>query len=299
MSWGKNRGCSFLESACYSHSPAPEFCNDTFLSCSTDTKSVTFCASTLFSNNCKMRALKYDCLNTDKTLEVFETVSAESQCHYYKNTHGTTAGCVKTRCDYEQMKYHIVKDDGQYTFDFLCEYKNQEHIIPNFGFTVLCEDPKVICTKKLECPNNCNGRGICMDNGKCLCDTFYDGDLCGRFIGCKEDALSICSQILEAQSVDTSTLSNDYASALSQLKEAQKIMEGTSLIEGVLGAEYTATDFETSSNGNININTTEDSLSISGDVFNGGGPEGNHPNSIGGFFGKFMILFCWLLALKF
>lgn len=66
-----------------------------------------------------------------------------------------------------------------------------------------------------------------MDNGKCLCDMFYEGDLCGRFVGCKENGNSICTQILSAANLDESLLSNDYSSAMNELKETQKIMEGT------------------------------------------------------------------------
>lgn len=226
MDWGKNRGCSFFNSSCYAPNPSVEFCNDKFLSCSSDTKSTTICLSTTFSNKCKMRMLYKSCMSSNEKNQIFETISAESQCHHYKNLNGTTAGCLKTECDYANMKYWMIKDDSSYNFRFLCEYKNQEHLIPNFGITLLCEDPKIICTKKLTCPKNCNGRGICMENGKCLCNMFYEGDLCGRFVGCKGDGLSICNQILTAANLDKSLLSNDYSSAVNELKEAQSTMEG-------------------------------------------------------------------------
>lgn len=226
MPFGRNRGCSFFNLGCYAPSPSPEFCNDQYLGCSSDTKSTSKCMSTSFSNKCKMRMLYQSCTAPRTGGQVFETMSAESQCHRYKNLNGTTAGCVKTECDYEKMQYWLVKDDSTYSFRFLCEYKNQEHLIPNFGFTLLCEDPKLICTRKLDCPRNCNGRGICMDSGKCLCNTFYEGDLCGRYVGCGQSGQSICSQVLAATPLDTTTLSNDFAGALEEMKHAQATLEG-------------------------------------------------------------------------
>ena len=227
ITWGKNRGCSFVGSSCYAPVPAKEFCSFKYLSCSSDTKSTTKCLSTFFSNSCKMRMIFESCASPASSLQIFETRSGESQCHEYKNQNGTTAACVKTECDYQGLKYYMVKDQGDYKFRFLCEYKNQEHIIPNFGFTLLCEDPKVMCTKKLECPKNCNGRGICMANGKCLCNMFYDGDLCGRFVGCKQEGLSICNQIYIAEQLNKDTLSNDYSSALTEFQNVQNILKGS------------------------------------------------------------------------
>lgn len=225
ISWGKNRGCSFLSPGCVESPSVPEFCNDQYLGCSSDTLSTTICTSTIFSNSCKMRMLNENCMNSNKSTQIFETVSPQSQCHYYKNSRGTTAACVKTECDYENMQYYLIKDDNQYSFKYLCEYKNQEHIIPNFGFTLLCEDPKLICSRKLDCPGNCNGRGICLENGKCHCYSIFEGDLCGRFIGCPDKGSSICQQILSADSMDTREMSNDYASALAEIKVAQGFLQ--------------------------------------------------------------------------
>jgi hypothetical protein len=207
ISWGKDQGCSFIESSCSNHlGTMSEFCDEQYLGCSKDSFFRTKCMTTFFSNTCKMRIFFDSCKNRNISKQMFETYSESSQCHYYKNYWGTTAGCVETVCDYSKMVYSIVSKTVP--FEHVCQYKGQEHT--QNSATFICQDPKEICKKKLNCPANCNGRGICMENHKCHCNTFYKGDICQEYTGCLNSNQNLCSMILISNFIDQNNLANDY-----------------------------------------------------------------------------------------
>jgi Tenascin EGF domain len=48
----------------------------------------------------------------------------------------------------------------------------------NYGGSLYCPDIEKFC--KIfppECPNGCNGNGVCQE-GKCICNDFYEGESC-------------------------------------------------------------------------------------------------------------------------
>ena len=225
--WGKGQGCQFIDSSCTNHiEKNEEFCDKKFLGCSLSSFSTTKCYSTFFSNNCKMRKQHSTCLFPESFEQNFETYSPDSQCHYYRNYFGTTAGCIETKCDYQKMQYSIIQKNKTNPYEFLCEFEGQEHLILTSGATIICQDPKIICKKKLNCPANCNGRGICMDNNKCQCDSFYKGDLCGIFTGCLSSNESLCSDLMTANNVIPDSLPDNYLNALKEFEDSLEFYQG-------------------------------------------------------------------------
>lgn len=113
-----------------------------------------------------------------------------------------------------------------YNFEHVCRYKGQEHSVADNTATIICEDPRVICGRKLQCPGNCNGRGVCLENGKCQCNFFYEGELCGTFKGCPDDDEGLCRALVNANMVSEETMSNDYEAAFMKYKEFMRVYHG-------------------------------------------------------------------------
>ena len=217
--WGRNRGCSFLTPNC-SDPSLPEFCSDPYLTCTADTHHLAFCKNTLFSNNCKQQRFDSSCLRPSSNTQFYETRDSASQCHRYKNTMGINAGCFETQCDFAQGTYRLLNKDEFFPFDFECKFENQEHLLVNHNLTLYCSDPKHICKQKYECPQNCNGRGTCLENNTCFCDFFYEGQLCGSFKQCTPDIMSICNQLKTKNLISELEQTNDYATALTVFTQA-------------------------------------------------------------------------------
>ena len=197
-----------------------EFCSDTSPTCSTNSQYQTLCLETFFSNKCKIKFMNTDCRRPTSEGLVFETHSPHSQCHRMKSNSKLYSSCLETICNYQENTYKMINTDKVFPFEYVCTAKNQEHPIPDWGYTLICEDPSVICKKKYDCPNNCNGRGTCLENNTCFCNFFYSGELCGNYIGCPTGSSSFCPSLVSKQAIPVTQMSNDFASALNIYKNA-------------------------------------------------------------------------------
>jgi hypothetical protein len=218
INWGKGKGCSFVTGKCgnNSFSDTDEFCTHKFLGCSGDSFWKTMCENSSFANGCTLRNLYTNCsLPSTKKLN-FETHSPESQCHYYNNHNGRTAACIETICHPEKLEYKIIQKNEFSSFEHTCRYAGQEHSVAGGIASIICQDPLVICKKKYQCPKNCHGRGVCLDNYKCQCDFFYEGELCGKFKGCPSSNIDLCNALVNHNMVSKETLSNDFHSAYTE-----------------------------------------------------------------------------------
>ena len=190
--FGKNKGCEFLKGNC--DSKFLEFCENTNeLGCSSDFQGKSTCQKTTFSGNCKINKIKdnyscrrdYDFENTTQ----FEESGKYSRCYKVKENSESKSGCYKSKCKDNKV---IVTINGK---DYDCTAGN---IIIKIGeLNVFCPDPAYFCsvTELDKCPNDCNGKGQCLNNEKCFCDYFYSGSDCSKFNGCSNVGPSLCEQI--------------------------------------------------------------------------------------------------------
>ena len=198
---------------------------------------------------------------------------------------GVNAGCFETKCDFAKGTYQILNRDQFFPFSFECKFKNQEHLLVNHNMTLYCSDPRDICKQKFECPENCNGRGTCLENNTCFCDFFYEGQLCGSFKQCPGEIMSICNQLKTKNLISELDQTNDYATALNLftqgLADADKmildssasnsntiapsndsttVLSGTSLSTNI-NNETSTTDSANTSTNSASTNTNSDTTS--------------------------------------
>ena len=94
------------------------------------------------------------------------------------------------------MSYDVIKSYTDYENRFTCSEEGQEIDVASWGISIQCSDPKKICKSRFKCPNNCNFRGYCLDNGTCQCRMLYGGIACEKFTGCPENLNSICNHLM-------------------------------------------------------------------------------------------------------
>lgn len=263
--WGYGEGCGFVSQTCDPNSH-DEQCTDNYYNCSGDSQYVTQCYETLFSNKCRVKNIAKDCRVPRADGQTFETYSVNSQCHRFKNIYGLSAGCVETVCDYTTSTYKLIRKDEFYPFEFICRYKNEEHELPNWGVKLYCGDPSVVCKKKFQCPGNCNGRGVCLENGTCSCFAFYEGELCGRFKVCTQNQLPICNKLMDNNNIFETSMTNDYLAAKEIFDQAiNNTLTSNGSIQNDTSTEIKINDNDiisgTSSNDSVTSNETNNSIS--------------------------------------
>jgi len=190
--WGYQRGCSFLSFTCDLR--FNEFCStEDKTGCTHDYLSRSKCSSDRYTSGCLINEFYTfnSCRDTYgfiKNLD-FETNGANSRCFEVKDKNISTAGCFKASCGADQTSVTVTV--GQNTFT--CNQKGQE--FSTNGVSIVCPDPADFCLKSQlgKCPNDCNGRGKCLESGKCFCYFLYDGPSCESEKSC--DDYSDCSKI--------------------------------------------------------------------------------------------------------
>lgn len=190
--WGYQRGCSFLSFTC--DLKFSEFCTTAEKTgCTHDYLSKSKCSGDRYTSGCLINEFYTfnSCRDTYGFIKGFdfETNGANSRCFEVKDKTVSTAGCFKASCGADGASVTITIDQNTYT----CNQKGQEFLTN--GVSVVCPDPADFCLKSQlgKCPNDCNGRGKCLESGKCFCYFLYDGPACESAKNC--DDYSDCSKI--------------------------------------------------------------------------------------------------------
>ena len=206
--WGRQSGCSIFNRTCPANSQVEEICTPSNeFGCSKDFKYRMGCRRSGFSNGCKIKQKKVgrNCQKDFGGKFFFETAGPHSRCQELRFKNRKFAGCVKIICNRRKDAYQVsLRFKGKLT-KYACRKQNQVFQWgPNFRF--FCENPRLICANL--CPKNCNFRGRCLDDGRCQCDPFYSGPVCGTFSGCGGLSRSLCQRILKSNKLSTRNLSN-------------------------------------------------------------------------------------------
>lgn len=192
FNFGRGAGCSFIDGNCTAQ--FPEYCaKKNSLGCNRNRTSKTFCYVSAFSDQCilSLPLSELRCSSNSYPTQIKflqEEFDNESRCFEFDFQNiFNLAGCYKVRCMANQT--YEVRIMGE---NFTCGPDSQSYKKNLLRFN--CPDYREVCTKPL-CPNQCSGNGVCLENGKCLCDYFYTGSQCEIQRDCHNNDTMICDQI--------------------------------------------------------------------------------------------------------
>ena len=206
--WGKGEGCELFSKTC-SNSSIEETCdrNNNF-GCDKTFHFKMSCQSTGFTNGCKIKALGERCTHLQKPY-FFESTNINSRCQELTYNGAKFAGCVDVACSRSKTRYQVSLG-GKYPTKFICDHEGQSHK-PWKGYEFFCENPKLICRDL--CPKGCYERGKCLENGQCMCDPLFEGEICGTFNRCPGLSRNVCYAVINSNNLDTKSYSNSYGQA--------------------------------------------------------------------------------------
>merc|ERR1740139_16148 len=205
--WGKGEGCELFYKTC-KQSSVQETCdaNNNF-GCDKTFKYKMACKETTFTGGCNIKTKGMSCLKPHENMMYFESAASNSKCQEFVYKNKKMAACLQIQCNNAKNSYKVALK-GDTPVIFTCKSENQVFKWGN-NFKFICENPKVICNNL--CPKACNHRGKCLENGKCSCDPFYSGEICGDFKGCMGLNKNICKKVVQANHLGTNNLSNQYS----------------------------------------------------------------------------------------
>ena len=201
LTWGKDKGCAFVED--YScKSGFSEFCQvEREVGCSDDFVTKTFCVSYSNADGCLIADFPIGFACADKLgfvssvyqgSRVYEQLGAFSRC-FKTVLRGETnlAGCFVAKCEDRVVFVRVGRDY------YRCFRTGYEIFVDDL--VIICPDAADFCGRlEGSCENDCSGNGRCLVGKTCLCDYFYEGDIC--------DQKKICSSETFCQSVFDSLL---------------------------------------------------------------------------------------------
>ena len=185
-SYGRHKGC-FWEG---SKNSTGELWNCSELQmyrCSDDLLSKTLCVQSIFNDN-TAQFFPLETLRCSHQLDFTSTSPLElpsrfSRCMETEFNSKKSSGCYPVQCVDGAVSV-FVKDET-----LVCSHSGQ--ILKFKEVQVRCEDYAKICQTP-KCPNDCNGNGVCLENGKCKCHLFFSGDSCEKIDNCTLSD-SLCS----------------------------------------------------------------------------------------------------------
>lgn len=154
------------------------------------------CDKETLANECRFfKPRRYDrCLLQQEDSFNFEIFGTESRCidtealirkkDNPETTELQSIGiCTEIKCSNTGKSYRIrlINPKTKEKFGVKCNKKGLK-IKLNKRLTLLCDDPKDICPQK--CNQNCYERGMCLEDGTCRCDEYFEGENCEKFLGC-------------------------------------------------------------------------------------------------------------------
>lgn len=206
--WGKGEGCELFYKTC-NQSNVSETCdsNNNF-GCDKSFKYKMYCKKSAFTNKCQIKTKGSNCLKKHKDMYFFESTSLTSRCQNLIYKGKKLSGCLDINCAADKKSY-VVQLKSNNSDKYTCNRENQMF---KWGddFEFECENPQIICNDL--CPKSCLHRGKCLENGKCSCDPFYTGEICGTFAGCYNLPQNLCNQIISKNLLDTTNYSNSFTS---------------------------------------------------------------------------------------
>lgn len=194
LQWGKGKGCNFYDYSCSTQ--YPEYCSrpttgviSTYYYCSEDFTSKLYCLQTDFTDNCYIKEYmsNYMCNEANPDFaqtSLYEVQGQKSRCFVTNFSGKTVPGCYPTSCTSSGV---VLTVNGQQV-----SCTNAGDVVAVGTFKIQCPDPAAMCASfRSQCPNDCSGRGKCMNSG-CFCDFFYTGSDCSTSSGCSSSA-AVCS----------------------------------------------------------------------------------------------------------
>jgi len=185
--YGKKNGCPIQKISedkslnVYS-SPDKNKCSDHFMG-------KTGCIKTVFNSNHPQQIplRKYRCSNTQSFTHTspFEVPSSISRCFETEINSENSSGCYPVIC--QKGVPNVLIEDTIYTCN------NAEEVIVHKDLRVKCNNFDLAC-KKPACEDDCNGNGVCLENGKCKCFLFFSGNSCKNFSEC-DSADPLCALV--------------------------------------------------------------------------------------------------------
>ena len=182
--YGENAGCKILSGKCEDN-PMTRTGN---LICSPDHYSLGYSINNQFMEGCSFfREFRNgDCRhksNSREEIPEFE-YGYGSRCIFGRvsdrqniNNGGPEGGCFKTDCDpsTNTITIHISGNNYTCTKDQAGKKKFLKGSLTKY---IICPDTAKMCVTGLNCPNDCNGNGRCLDSGLCRCYNSFKGEDC-------------------------------------------------------------------------------------------------------------------------
>lgn len=192
LGFGRNAGCSIFDNLC--PTSLGEYCSETNTTgCTRDYLGKSRCRKDAFTNGCYIQdyVQEYMCTNKHnfQSTARHEQNGNYSRCFLLNTNNKNQSGCYKSTCEAGKIMIEI---DNEV---FECSTSNQ--IVKAKGVEIICPDITDFCGLLAEaCPDDCNGRGICLVDKTCRCDYLFTGASCNITQGCHKDDDLICKYLL-------------------------------------------------------------------------------------------------------
>ena len=201
--WGKGRGCDFIENntAC---GTSKEFCStSTEKSCTTDYHAKASCTTTGYTTGCLINEL-FDsnvCTSPHSTASSTkkEIIGPASRCFELTQTDGSKFnGCYTAACSGGKIQISV---EGGAALECTT---NGETLTLTSSLTITCPNITEFCDLITnDCADSCNGNGNCLLDNTCRCFYWWSGVTCGTENKCKLEEASICGDINPGGAVET------------------------------------------------------------------------------------------------
>ena len=193
LNWGKDKGCEFMKSCLPKF---PEFCSTKrMISCTSDFIAKSICSENTFSDNCmifnynQQMVCNFEYNSSPSSYPSgFEAIGRFSRCFNVIKDKEKSAVCLASRCSNGLVQFQVL--NVQYS----CSIAGQ--VIEIEDIKIICPDPQLFCgLMRKSCPDDCNGRGRCTEEGVCVCDYLWEGESCKTNYECRNGEENVCKLI--------------------------------------------------------------------------------------------------------
>lgn len=178
MTWGKNKGCGFLENVCHEKNKLDEFSEfcevDGMYGCTNDYLSKSVCSFNPLSDECMFNDYISGRLCSQKKgfwrTSDFEVLGKKSRCFQGVENNIKKSVCLNVECEsFDRIK---IKSRNNFVY---CEKSKEFVRIGN----VIVRCPKInhFCDEFLRTVNKC-GKNSINFSGKCICRKGWFGETC-------------------------------------------------------------------------------------------------------------------------
>eukprot|EP00825_Cyclidium_porcatum_P034289 TRINITY_DN360_c0_g1_i26.p1 TRINITY_DN360_c0_g1~~TRINITY_DN360_c0_g1_i26.p1 ORF type:complete len:607 (+),score=41.90 TRINITY_DN360_c0_g1_i26:937-2757(+) len=205
--WGKNKGCSFFESACDAETTFTEFQspvnNTNGEGCTFDSIGWGTYSNETYSDTCHyiQKYSNTDCANENDLANIANaqfTNTTISPVYFGYNSRcfssnliysqfivpkiNETFRCLKYQCSDNNSLLNIFVGDTSYECSDGGEISQGSYVIGTLKYIGQIQCPSSVydfCSQARPCPNHCSGKGFCLQN-QCHCVTGYKGSDCSQ-----------------------------------------------------------------------------------------------------------------------